>query len=350
MAKRDDIQIPAAIEAEASAWIVQLDSSGMSARDLGAFREWCVRSPAHAEAIRSAAEVWGHTDILAELAGPIRAERQLERAFGRRRARRAIAAALVSAVALVTIGLVGNQVLPSGLEPVATIQEPVLMVTEVGEQLERRLSDGSKLTLNTDTRLEVDFDRNIRRVRILSGEALFDVAHDSERPFIVYAEGETVRAIGTRFVVRVTDTTVDVTVTEGVVEYAPAKQVSGGLRSGALTPVVATGRLRAGQSIRLGAPDPVIVPINRGEIRRTLAWTDGVLMFSGETLEEVIEELGRYTDDVVVFGDDATREVKVGGVFEIGNMDTLWEALESSFQIDVDERPTGEIYLSSRAG
>ncbi len=348
MIKDNDLQISTTIEAEASAWIAQLDGGAMSERDLETFREWCARSPAHAKAVAHAADIWGCADVLMELAQPIRDAKRQDRVFAKRKTRGAIVAGLVAATAVLAVAILGVPGVNSADHHYAGPQEPLLVVTQVGERVERTLSDGSTITLNTDTRLEVDFDDNIRRVRILAGEALFDVAHDEQRPFIVYAEGETVRAVGTQFVVRVTDTSVDVIVTEGVVEYAPVKQLQSVESSRALMPVAATGRLSAGQSIRLGTPDPIITPINRGELRRTLAWTDGVLMFSGETLEEVIVELSRYTDDVVVFDDDVTREIKVGGVFEIGNMDTVWEALETSFDIEVDTAQSGEIHLSTR--
>ncbi len=348
MIRDDDLQISTTIEAEAGAWIAQLDGGAMSERDLETFRDWCARSPVHAKAVAHAAEVWGCADILMELAQPIRDAKRHDRVFAKRKARRALAAGLVAAAAVMTVTMFGVSGLNSTDHQYVGPAEPLLVMTQVGERVERTLGDGSTITLNTDTRLEVDFDDSTRRVRILAGEALFDVTHDEQRPFIVYAEGETVRAIGTQFVVRVTDTSVDVIVTEGVVEYAPVRQLQNVEGSRALIPAAATGRLSAGQSIRLGTPDPIITPINRGEMRRTLAWTDGVLMFSGETLEEVIVELSRYTDDVVVFDDDATREIKVGGVFEIGNMDTLWEALETSFDIDVDTAQSGVIHLSSR--
>ena len=348
MIRDDDLQISTTIEAEASAWIAQLDGGAMSARDLETFRDWCARSPAHAKAIAAAAEAWGDADILMDLAQPIREAKRQDRVFAKRKARRAIAAGLITAAAVMVVTMFSVSRVNSGDHQYAASAEPLLVMTQVGERVERTLSDGSVITLNTDTRLEVDFDDTSRRVRILAGEALFDVAHDEQRPFVVYAEGETVRAVGTQFVVRVNDASVDVIVTEGVVEYAPVRQLPSTASSRALIPAAATGRLSAGQSISLGMPDPVVTPINRGELRRTLAWTDGVLMFSGETLEEVIVELSRYTDDVVLFDDDATREIKVGGVFEIGNMDTLWEALETSFDIEVDTAQSGEIHLSSR--
>ena len=346
MSKSAQLSSAAGIEAEASAWIVQLDGAAMSKRDIEAFREWCSRSPAHADAVHQAAQIWGDVDVLTDLADLIRDEKKADRAYSGGRRSAGIIRGLASVVVIALVAIIGFEQFARVSHQSAPVAEPLLVETRIGQQLERTLADGSLITLNTDTRLEVDFDDKVRRVRILSGEALFDVAHETKRPFIVYAEGEMVRAVGTKFVVRVTDTIVSVTVTEGVVEYAPVRQLATSASPDALTPIAVTGRLKAGQSIRLGVPDPIVKPINRAEIRRTLAWTDGVVMFSGETLEEVILELSRYTDDIVVFDDDATRAIKVGGVFETGNMDTLWDALENSFDIDVDQKRSGEIHLS----
>ncbi len=336
------------IEAEASAWIVQLDGENISVRDIDAFKEWAQRSPAHLEAAKVAAKIWSYADDLNQLFPAIEAEKKLSLTQQRRLEKRGVfsllGASLVAMLAVAWCVSVFDLTYPQ--EVVAQFEEPLMLQTKLGNQLENTLPDQSTIKLNTDTQIEVEFTRHIRRVRVLHGEALFDVAHDPTRPFVVYAQDEAVRAIGTEFIVKVHDRAVDLIVTEGVVEYTPAKLLASKPSEPFQLALESTGRVVAGQAVRLSTPAPLVQPISKTDLRKTLAWTDGMLIFSGETLEEVIHELSRYTDDRIIFKDDRASQIKVGGVFEIGDMDSLWEALETSFNIHVEITPDQTVLLS----
>jgi len=100
------------------------------------------------------------------------------------------------------------------------VKDPVYE-TAVGEQRAILLSDGSRLTLNTNTRLAVDYGEKLRRIRLVHGEAMFEVAKNPHRPFIVQTETEQVRALGTTFIVRNDAERVDVTLIEGACKSRP---------------------------------------------------------------------------------------------------------------------------------
>src|SRR5690606_23127337 len=93
--------------------------------------------------------------------------------------------------------------------------------TEVGEHRTFSLPDGSTITLNTNSELKVTYDKDFRNIRLLRGEAHFEVARDLDRPFLVYAGNGLVRAVGTAFTVFIHDPKeVEVTVTHGVIEVS----------------------------------------------------------------------------------------------------------------------------------
>jgi transmembrane sensor len=211
-------------------------------------------------------------------------------------------------------------------------EQPVqIYATQVGEVKPLQLVDRSFAHLNTNSLVEIDYRANERRVRLIKGEALFDVAKDRDRPFVVYAGANTVRAIGTRFAVRISQKDVEVIVGEGQVELARA--ATGG--SGPVHPVPLSS-LRSQQAARIDADarmgDPVrIETIDAGELARRLSWATGVLEFDGEPLQKVIEEVSRYTPLRIVIGDPSLRELPVGGRFRVGETQALFDVLENGF-------------------
>jgi ferric-dicitrate binding protein FerR (iron transport regulator) len=118
---------------------------------------------------------------------------------------------------LIAASLGGASLLGLGWSMLAPAGE--YYASAVGEVRRIPLEDGSTLVLNTDSRARVHFGRELREVRLLQGEALFEVAHDARRPFVVQSAAWQVRAVGTVFGVRLRGTEVDVTVSEGVVEF-----------------------------------------------------------------------------------------------------------------------------------
>jgi ferric-dicitrate binding protein FerR (iron transport regulator) len=99
-------------------------------------------------------------------------------------------------------------------------------ITGIGEQRTAKLRDGSVIVLNTDTEVQVYFSKQLRNIRLLKGEALFMVEHDTARPFIVSAGNASVRAVGTEFNVRRREQSTEVAVVEGVVQVSTLKEQS----------------------------------------------------------------------------------------------------------------------------
>jgi len=159
--------------------------------------------------------------------------------------------------------------------------------TRIGETKEIVLSDGSLVTLNTNSRLLVHYSKTRRQIQLLQGEALFDVAKNKKRPFIVTAGDTQVRAVGTSFTVKLLpEQPVQVLVREGVVEInrphvpqAPAVQL-------------------AANTMAVAPPEAPISTeaVPHIQVTRDLAWREGRIAFDNQTLANAAREFERYSD------------------------------------------------------
>ena len=334
------------IETEALAWIAQLSGDAFTEKDLAAFREWAQRSPAHEKEIKAIAALWGEMNVLTHLNAPIgeadRLARRLRRSEGRSK-RIAIRAALATICACFIIGMSYSHLKPdtavieAGIQS-AAVNVPVVFKSAVGEQQIHNLPDGSVITLNTDSHIDVDFTQAQRTVRLLKGEALFTVAKDASRPFVVVADNGIVRAVGTEFSVRLLSKSVDVVVSEGAVELStlePTLPVSSQVAalSGDDSHTKSLGVITAGQTAKIASSKAVVALHPVAEIETKLAWKSGRLEFLGKPLEDVITEVGRYTDLEIIIDDPAIEDLSFGGAFMVGDTDLLFRTLESQYGI-----------------
>lgn len=341
------------IEAEALAWIAQLDGDNISEKDLVAFREWVNRSPAHAREIRELNSLWDELSVLTDMVGPIAeadfVSNQLRRreSFRAWRRRLAFPAAVLALVAAVSIPIRMNQ-MASHVEVVQTaeVELPTIYRTEIGEHQEYTLADGSKLTLNTGSRVEVDYRKDQRRLRLLQGEALFDVAHDTSRPFLVYAGEGIVRAVGTAFVVHLQGNEFDVIVSEGSVELSSVLP-SPVIKSDTVKPkkIASLGIVKAGHKAKYENSIASIATLSDVEMTAKMSWQRGLISFHGETLEEVIREVSRYTELNIEIRDPELKRLQVGGVFKSGDTESVFANLKANFDIDTLSNKPGSVIL-----
>jgi transmembrane sensor len=336
-----DIREPNAIEAEASAWIVQLDGKPPSKEDIAALREWMSRSPRHLEAIRRLAGLWGQLDVLTELveerAGAARAAAPRRRpAFAVGRWRLATAAVALFAVAAALVAVLGS--------PPREAAERSLHATAIGELKHIVLSDGSTVDINTDSIVEIDFGADERHVRLVRGEALFEVAHNPVRPFVVYAGRSAVRAVGTAFSVRIKAEELEIRVTEGRVELVPDVAATAASSPGEPAPVFPT--IGASQTVILANDVPRIETLDEAVLDRMLSWRDGMLAFEGEPLSQVVEEVSRYTPTRIEIQDPELRDLRIGGYFRVGETDALLEALETGFGVAITREGSDLVRLA----
>jgi transmembrane sensor len=310
---------------EAAEWLIRLDAdTPPSQEELRALGEWLHRSPAHREELESIAALWGRMNILTELAVPL----------GKPRWQRA-GALLATATAAMIIILIGVMIVRSQA-PDPMLETNGLYATAVGQQSTRKLADGSQVMLNTNSQIKVEYGEASRNVYLLQGEALFTVAKNPQRPFRVYAGSGLIEAVGTAFSVYLQGTQVNVAVTEGRVMLATANAASPQSLG-----VVSAGEVATIRSPMADSPAGSVAvlqelePIPPQALAQRLAWQSGILMFRGETLENVVKELGRYTTVSIEIPDETIRSMRVGGRFPVGETESMLAALESNFNLRV---------------
>ena len=327
------------VEAEALAWIAQLDGDNISEKDLDAFREWVSRSPAHASEIRKLNLFWDELNILTNMAEPIAQADALSRQLRRESTRKwrygmggMVAVAMLAGIFILPVFY--RQNVPDQ-QPIETtsVQIPKIYKAEIGEQQTHTLPDGTVVILNTDSHIEVDFLEDQRRVRLLHGEVLFDVTHDPTRPFLVFAGDGIVRAVGTAFSVRLNGDRVDVVVSKGSVELSSVRPESTKKMINDTLKIASIGIVKAGNAAQIENLSATIETMTENDIRAKLSWQNGLITFRGETLEEVIQEISRYTELDIQLRNPELKNLRLGGVFKSGDLDGLYAILKTNFGI-----------------
>jgi transmembrane sensor len=179
--------------------------------------------------------------------------------------------------------------------------------TGKGETKVVALKDGSVVTLNTASEILVNYSEKLRSVELVQGEALFDVAKNKARPFVVGAGDTNVRVVGTSFTVRHFDAApVQVLVREGIVEVFKPTAGAKPIRIFANTLAVAP-------------PDNADIaarPVPMAQVRRAMAWQEGQIAFEGETLAQAAAEFSRYSDTRIIIDDPALAKEEIAGLFK----------------------------------
>ena len=341
------------VEREAADWLIKLDrKEEPSADELGNLREWLSRSSAHREELLSLARLWGSMNVLTELAVPLGdfgARERTTRLAGPRRFGMRVALAGFTAMLIVSVAVLFTALNP---EDSWTTTNGVYS-TSVGEQQSTLLADGSTVILNTNSRVRVNYGREYRDIHLLRGEAHFTVAENDGIPFRVFAANRRIEAVGTAFAVHLRESEVEVTVSEGKValvsnepavedpamsDGAPVEELLGTLEAGE-TVIVADSTPDAGT-------EDLMRRIEFPNVDRLLAWREGLLAFSGESLETVVEEIGRYTTVNIEIPDPAVRAIRIGGQFPVGETDAMLSALEENFGLRVLRVSRDHVVLS----
>jgi len=289
---------------EAGEWFVDFRAGDVDAAARARFGTWMRRSPEHLRAYLEVAAIWNEGAQLdaarrydpAELIASALAENNLvtlpmsstsdsgsgaapSRAPWRRRQVLAIAASLLIAVGAIAIFGWAHYFAPESY------------ATGIGEQRSFTLADGSTIELNARSQLTVRLGRNERRIELQEGQALFHVAHDASRPFVVYGETARVQAVGTQFDVKRRGDGAVITVVEGRVTVGSGEAVM----------------LSAGEQVRVA--DRVSTPPVRVDVAAATAWTRGRLIFEETPLSEVVEEFNRHNRRRLVVGNVGIRSI-----------------------------------------
>lgn len=305
------------IEDVAAAWAARVDKGELSEQEQQALDAWLASDRRHLGAYARMQAISMHFDRAAALGRDFDA-RQFGAPMGRSRLRRTLWASggLLAACLVAFTVFLGR--------PVQHYE------TARGEIRNVALEDGSMLRLNTATRVEVSISPERRHVQLLEGEALFDVAKDRTRPFVVEAAGTLVRAVGTSFTVRLLDgDQIKVLVREGVVEVS-------GHDVSAAAPI----KLAANQRFHSGDDEAASVKvISDTELSDDLAWQSGMISLDGIPLREAVGEFSRYSDTRIVIDDPVIAELTVSGRFAAADPVGFAKAVATSMNLHVTVEP-----------
>lgn len=280
---------------------------------------WLAQAPGRAEALDEADRILG---LLTAASAPTASapRRRLAASPGVGLRRRAWAASAAVAACLAVV--LGGGVAFKALAPA----DPDHLVAEVGQVRRHLLADGSAVTLNTGAVLDVRYGPEGRKVRLVKGEAFFDVVHDPTRPFTVESRAGSARVLGTAFDVRLSGDKARVSVLRGAVRVQAA-------RGGGATVV------RAGQGAWLDRAAPLSTPqsapkaVALEDPAAVDAWRQGRLVVYHRPLAEVADEIGRYRRGKVFVRGQALAAKPVSGVFDVGEPDAAVEALAASLRL-----------------
>jgi len=335
---------------QASLWVARLDR-GLDSEERVALQAF-LREPQARDAFLRFAALHERLDELSGLAGaPAPRAGQAANAAPRFYRVSALAAVLLLAVGL-TWTILNFRTEQAETRP--TVAGAVVYETLVGEQSVLKLPDGSEVSLNTDSRLRVSFSPQGRLAVLEHGEAHFDVQPDPYRPFTVRSGDYLVQVTGTSFsVYRGREDAVEVVVKEGSVRVKAVPQVASAAAPAVEEPpalLVGGDTLIAGDAglFEARSGEPRLSRLDASQLADRLAWRHGKLMFRGETLEQALAEISRYTALQFEFLDERARHVKVAGVFKSGDVDGLLSTLESNFEVAYQRIDDRLVLITSR--
>ncbi|CAN5226470.1 FecR family protein [soil metagenome] len=317
---------------EAADWFTRLNEPAIETEELEAFSAWRAKPENRAayerleDLGRAMSELRDDPDIRQAAAeARARGAERRQRRFSTRRGAPLMIGALAAACVIATIAT-------------ATVLRLPTYSTRVGETFSATLEDGSRIQLNTDSAVKVRYSAGQRRVELLRGQAMFQVAHNAHRPFIVRSGDAQVRALGTRFDVRRDGQVLRVVLAQGSIEVTD--------RSVSPKP----WRLTAGQALALeskakATPAPVLI-----DVPAATSWTTGSVTFEGETLSEAVTELNRYRRDKIILAPGVPVERPIGGVFAVGDNDDFIAAVSALYRLKTVRRANGDLELQPQTG
>lgn len=313
---------------EAAEWLARLGNHAISTKTVREFRDWR-DDPANDAAYEEAEAFW---EASGEQAADPEIMRMTQAALDRGRKRDGWRAWLrgprrAGALTLASLAVAGSGVL------VANQLYPTYATRDV-EQKVVRLDDGSRVHLNVDSQVRIDFRGGERRIALTRGEAFFDVAHDAARPFVVEANGARIRALGTKFDVRRRNGDIQVTLLQGSVRVTP--------ETGAGAVVLAPNQ----QAVvsRSGA-----IASSAADAARTTSWTTGRLVFRDTPLAAAVAEVNRYSDRKVELDGADLAAHSVSGFFDVGDAESFARGVADLYDLSLTRGPEGSWRLAPGA-
>jgi transmembrane sensor len=300
-----------AIEQLASLWLAREDR-GLTPEERLQLDAWLAESSLHHVSYLRLKASWRRADRLAALGAGI--ARPPEQRVSRATRLAAMAAAV--AVLFWSAAYVAHR-----------LDDGRTYTTAVGGRQVVQLADGTRMELNTNTRVRAQVTDSLRRITLDAGEAYFEVVHDARRPFVVYAGSRRITDLGTKFSVFRDGDDVRVVVREGRVQVETIGMPD------AAAPVMAD----AGREVLVREAQILVTPKPDEELANGLSWRNGLLVFRQQTLAEAAEQFNRYNDRQIFVAGSA-RKIRIGGSFKANNLDVFVQLLHDGFGLSVSDQ------------
>ena len=336
------------IYAEASDWFVEMRAGDVDAAGRQRFDAWIRKSPEHLRAYLEISEIWDDAPLVDttrtgspdELIAKARAGAEVvpfEAPTGKQPTPPDLTHVPPARVAGRRWAAAAAGILACGLAAFLAYQHvhQSEYSTGTGERRVVTLADGTRIDLNSRTRLSVYFSDQRREVELIEGQALFTVAKDPQRPFLVQSRNLTVRVVGTAFDVDRRDNTTTVTVVDGRVAVTSVE-----------TTAVAPLLLDAGQQVIAPVHVEKSLRAAPANISAATAWTHGELVFEGSRLADVIEEFNRHNERQILLADPALGDMQISGVYASTNPDLFLKFMRAQPHVRVEET-TDRIVITS---
>jgi transmembrane sensor len=338
------------IEASAAAWFAKRESQAWTPVDQAELDRWLEQSTAHRIAFLRVCEAWRRFGELEALAadrtqGTIpargtwvwRTEEPKGPAFKVRRSLAAPPRAFLHRISSQAAGAAAALTLVAavGLSVWYLAHRGTSYQTEIGQTRSVALEDGSHVTLDTGSRIDVAVGATERHVDLIQGDAYFEVAKDPKKPFVVSLNRARVVAVGTQFYIARGDNAAIILVTEGKIRLE--------------RPTESPREISAGFQARLDTTELRISRPTDREVEEMLEWRNGYLLFRDTALAEAVAKFNRYASKKMLIEDPSIGGIRIGGHFRLNDVQGFLWLLKSAFPINVDERGD-RIVLTKRAG
>ena len=332
--------------------LLHLWSDQLSEAEAAAIRNRVWRDPKYREEFDGSLEVLASMEALADDSEIQEIALEFRRLMQEHRSKRGAALGMAAGL-LVAIGAALTYFSPWSGPDDSHLQK---YFTRIGEQQTIELDDGSVITLNTAGQLVVDYSEQVRRILLERGEAYFEVAEDSGRPFTVDLGVRSVTAVGTAFNIRKSPEHYQLAVIEGAVAFhevtdeVPSSPPPVSVNGQAVV-ISAPGqqRVEAGWVAEFDVTRDVLTTFRPESMERYEGWRNGTLSFYREPLYQVIQELNRYSRKKILIEDTSVMELSVYMAVSVHEIDSALYGLEKLLPIEVTKH-YDRIVITASAG
>lgn len=345
-ALRLKVTVTETAEDQAARWALLRAQTALSSAKEAAFQAWLAQADGNGILYAEAAEA---LQVLADCAGAPEIGDMRREALSHSPASlsagtrwpitaMAACAAAIGVLVTLTVSLAPSARFNLGWFAPATRSETYQ--TGVGERADVTLPDGSVAVLDTNSRIEVAYAYNERGVRLVRGQALFEVAKHQRAPFVVHAAGQAITAVGTKFNVRLQDAGMRLTLVEGRVRVeADARPRADAPRTEIPVSAGETLTLRGERLSKVSDPDPA----------RDTRWSSGYAQFEDETLQDAVAEMNRYAQRPIRLEGDIGARYRVSGSFSTADPARFAQAMQAIFPLSADKDRGGGLVLRPRS-